>query len=206
MGKGADTRREIVREALSQAGMVGLEAVSLGVLADRLKLSKSGLFAHFRSKEALQLEVVQAAIEAFVAQVVRPALVKPRGEPRIRALFECYLEWIRGSRRAGGCFFMALTHEYDDRPGAVRDLLVKSQRDWHATVERAAQIAIDEGQFAIGADAAQFAYEAIGIGMVFQQAHRLLRDPKAEGHAARAFEDLLRRFRAQSRRTSFRSN
>jgi AcrR family transcriptional regulator len=196
MTKGAETRREIVAEALSLAGKVGLEGVSLGTLADRLDLSKSGLFAHFRSKEALQLEVVQVAIDSFVKQVVLPALTKPRGEPRLRALFDRYLTWIRGSPSSGGCFFMALTQEYDDRPGPVRDLLVQSQRDWYATVARATRLAIEEQHLAPEADAQQIAYEAIGIGMAFQQAHRLLSDPNAERYARKAFESLLERHRA----------
>ena len=196
MSKGAETRREIVAEALSLAGTVGLEGVSLGTLADRLALSKSGLFAHFRSKEALQVEVVQTAIDSFVKQVVLPALTKARGEPRLRALFDRYLGWIRGSPGSGGCFFMALTQEYDDRPGPVRDLLVQSQRDWYATVARATRVAIEEAHLDADTDADQFAYEAIGIGMAFQQSNRLLSNPQADRYARNAFEALIERHRA----------
>jgi AcrR family transcriptional regulator len=123
--KGEQTRQEIVERALALAGEVGLEGLSLGVLAAGMNLSKSGLFAHFRSKEALQVEVLQRAIDHFIADVVAPALRQPRGEPRLRRLFDLYLVWVHGNGGRGSCFFMALTHEYDDRPGPVRDLLVQ---------------------------------------------------------------------------------
>jgi AcrR family transcriptional regulator len=195
MSKGSETRREIVDRALSLASEVGLESLSLGHLAADVKLSKSGLFAHFKSKEALQLEVLQRAIDRFVGEVVVPALAKPRGEPRVTALFERYLAWISGSERKGSCFFIALSQEYDDRPGPVRDLLVKSQRDWQTTVARAALIAVDQGHFRADLDAEQFAYELVGIGMAFQQLYKLLDHPKAEQRARTAFRALVARSR-----------
>jgi AcrR family transcriptional regulator len=201
VSKGAETRREIVEEALTLAGTVGLEGVSLGTLAERLKLSKSGLFAHFRSKEALQLEVVQSAIQSFVSEVVLPALTKARGEPRLRALFDRYIGWIRGRPGSGGCVFISLSQEYDDRPGPVRDRLVRSQRDWYATLERATRIAIDEGHLAKDIDTQRFAFEVVGIGMSFQQAHRLLANPHAEMYARDAFEALLARHRSSPKRS-----
>src|SRR5437870_4325627 len=100
MSKGEQTRQQIVDRALALASQVGLENVTLGVLAAALELSKSGLFAHFRSKEALQLRVLQEAVDRFVVQVVTPALAKPRGAPRVRALFERYLRWGEA-----GCLF-----------------------------------------------------------------------------------------------------
>jgi AcrR family transcriptional regulator len=193
MSKGEETRREIVEEALSLAGSVGLEGVSLGALAERMKRSKSGLFAHFKSKEALQLEVLQAAIDSFVKEVVLPAVTKARGSPRVRAMAEHYLAWIRGNSSSSGCIFMALTQEYDDRPGPVRDLLVQSQRDWYATIAKAARIAAEEGHFRKELDPQGFAFAFVGIGMAFQQTHKLLEDPGAEARARRAFEDLIER-------------
>jgi AcrR family transcriptional regulator len=193
--KGEQTRQEIVDRALALAGEVGLEALSLGVLAAGMNLSKSGLFAHFKSKEALQLDVLHAAIDHFIQEVVLPALKQPRGEPRLRTLFERYLGWIRGRDSRGSCFFMALTHEYDDRPGPIRDLLVQSQRDWYGTIARAAQIAAEEGHLRAGLDADQLAYEMVGIGMAYQQAHKLLANPRAEQWARDAFEALLARSR-----------
>lgn len=195
MSKGEQTRREIVDRALALAGEVGLEGLSLGTLAADVKLSKSGLFAHFKSKEALQLEVLRRAIDRFVAEVVMPALVKPRGEPRVTALFDRYLSWISGSERQGTCLFIALSQEYDDRPGPVRDLLVESQRDWHRAVARAARLAVAEGHFRADLDVEQFAYEVIGIGMAFQQFFKLLHHPRAKQRARTAFRALVDRSR-----------
>ena len=195
MSKGEQTRQEIVERALALAGEVGLEGVSLGVLAASLSLSKSGLFAHFKSKEALQVEVLQRAIDDFIRDVVVPALRLPRGEPRLRRLFDLYLSWVHGNGRNGSCFFMALTHEYDDRPGPVRDLLVQSQRDWYETIARAARVAVEEGHLRADLDLEQFAYEFVGIGMVFQQVSKLLENPRAEARARAAFAALLARSR-----------
>ncbi|HEX3551881.1 MAG TPA: TetR/AcrR family transcriptional regulator [Thermoanaerobaculia bacterium] len=195
MSKGEQTRQEIVERALALAGEVGLEGVSLGVLAASLNLSKSGLFAHFRSKEALQIEVLQRAIDDFIQDVVVPALRLPRGEPRLQRLFDLYLAWVHGNGRSGSCFFMALTHEYDDRPGPIRDLLVQSQRDWYGTIARAARTAVEEGHLRADLDLEQFAYEFVGIGMVFQQVSKLLENPRAEERARAAFATLLARSR-----------
>ncbi|MBV8201670.1 MAG: TetR/AcrR family transcriptional regulator [Acidobacteria bacterium] len=196
MSKGEQTRREIVDRALALASEVGLEGLSLGNLAADVRLSKSGLFAHFKSKEALQLEVLQRAIDRFVGEVVAPALAKPRGEPRVTALFERYLAWISGTERKGSCLFIALSQEYDDRPGPVRDLLVKSQRDWQHTIARAARLAVEQGHFRADLDLEQFAYELVGIGMAFQQLYKLLDNPKAAEQRARtAFRALVDRSR-----------
>jgi AcrR family transcriptional regulator len=193
--KGERTRQEIVERALALANELGLEALSLGVLAAGLQLSKSGLFAHFQSKEALQLEVVHEAIERFSQSVVRPAIAAPRGEPRVRAMFEGFLSWIDAGERKGGCFFMALSHEYDDRPGAVRDLLVQSQQEWREIIGKAARLAKDEKHFGSQVDTAQFAYEMVGIGMAYQQAFKLLSDPRARDRAHAAFDALVARSR-----------
>jgi AcrR family transcriptional regulator len=193
MSKGEQTRSEILDRALGLAGEVGLEGISLGVLAAGLNLSKSGLFAHFKSKEALQLSVLERAIEQFIEEVVLPALKVERGLPRVRRLFDTYLGWIYGHARRGSCFFMALTHEYDDRPGPIRDRLVQSQRDWYDAVARAARTAVEEGHFRADLDVDQFAYELVGIGMVYQQSAKLLDNPRAEERARHAFEGLLAR-------------
>lgn len=196
MSKGDETRKLIVDRAFVLSSAVGLDGLSLGDLAEDLSLSKSGLFAHFRSKEALQIAVVHYATERFVAGIVLPAITQPRGEARIVALFENYLRWIRGPERQGRCFFMALSQEFDDRPGAIRDLLAQSQRDWLHTLSRAAQIAIDARQFRADLDTAQFAFEFLGIGMTFQHSYKLLADPQAEGRMRAAFASLLSRSRA----------
>ena len=195
MSKGEQTRQQIIDRALNLSSAVGLEGLSLGNLAAELKLSKSGLFAHFKSKEALQLEVLQAANELFVLDVVRPAIAAPRGIPRVQALFNNYMSWVRGSGKARTCIFMGLTQEYDDRPGLVRDALARSQQDWHDTVARVAATGVDEGAFRDDLDAQQFAFEFIGIGMIYQQSYKLLQDKKADRRAYAAFESLLARSR-----------
>jgi AcrR family transcriptional regulator len=199
VSKGERTREQIIDRALAIAAEVGLEGVTLGTLASELQLSKSGLFAHFRSKEALQLQVLQAATERFVASVMKPAFERPRGEPRVRALFDTYIAWIRGSASRGGCFFIALGHEYDDRPGPVRDAVVRTQREWVGVLAKAARLAVEEGHFRADLDADVFAQEMLGVAMAFQHAFKLLEDPKAEKKARLVFEGLIERSRSACR-------
>ncbi len=115
--KGAITRQAVLERATQLASRVGLGGLTIGSLADELELSKSGLFGHFRSKEALQIQILDHAAARFVESVVRPALREPRGEPRMRALFERWLDWGRSSPMPGGCLFVAAATELDDRPG-----------------------------------------------------------------------------------------
>jgi AcrR family transcriptional regulator len=195
MSKGTETRSTILDEALAAASRVGFESLSIGDLARRVGMSKSGLFAHFDSKEALQLQVLEAAVERFVERVVAPALTAPRGEPRIRAFFDRWLAWD-DDPETGGCIFMQLAQELDARPGPVRDRLVASQEDWIGSLARAARIAIDEGHFRPDLDTRQFAYEMYSIALVHHHFKRLLRDPEAEARARRSFETLLAAARA----------
>ena len=198
MGKGELTRQAILEHALSLATRVGLGGVSIGGLATDLGLSKSGLFAHFQSKEALQLQVLELASARFVDTVLRPALAAPRGEPRVRALFTRWLAWEQSPSLPGGCPFMAASFELDDRPGPVRDFVVQNLRDWLDTIAGAARIAVQEGHFRADLDCEQFAYDCQGIGLAFVHASRLMRDPRAQARADAAFEALLRASRATS--------
>lgn len=196
MSKGEETRRQIVSTALDRAGEVGLEGVTLGNLADELHLSKSGLFAHFRSKEALQLAVLEEAEERFTDQVVREALKAPRGAPRVVALFELWLRWFRLGDKPRGCIFLSLSAEYDDRPGPVRDAIVGSQKRWLEWIRGSAARAIEAGHFRADLDPAQFAFEFTAIGMSLQFQSKLVQDPQAERRAREAFAALLDRSRA----------
>ncbi len=200
MLKGDRTRRQILDRALELASEVGLEGVTLGDLAKDLRLSKSGLFAHFKSKEALQGEALEEIVRRFVSAVIEPAVALPRGEPRVQALFENDLRWIKGGFFRGGCLLISLSYEYDDRPGPVRDLLVRSQRNWLGALARAAQIAIDEGHFRADLDCEQFAYQLQSLCMGYQYNHKLLGDRKAEDQLRAAFEQLLAASRAPARR------
>jgi AcrR family transcriptional regulator len=195
-GKGAQTREAILDAALSLASVGGLNGLSIGSLAREVGLSKSGLFAHFGSKEELQIAVLQTAADRFVTEVVTPALRQPRGEPRVRALFAGWLAWESAAFLPGGCPFVAASSELDDRPGPVRDYLVRSQRDWLDALATAARIAVTEGHFREDLDPAQFAYEMYSTILAFHQFHRLLRDPTTEERCRQAFEGLLARSRS----------
>jgi AcrR family transcriptional regulator len=196
--KGEQTREAILTHALGLATRIGFEGLSIGRLADDLRMSKSGLFAHFRSKEALQLEILRMAGARMVETIVKPALAAPRGEPRVRALFEGWLAWEQSPSLPGGCPFMSASFELDDRPGPVRDFVVQALRDWMDTMAGAARIAVQEGHFRPDLDCEQFAHDCEGISLAFAHTSRLLRDPKARERAATAFEALVRAARAPS--------
>jgi AcrR family transcriptional regulator len=188
--KGDLTRQSILHKASALASRVGLEGVTIGRLAEELGLSKSGLFAHFRSKEALQEQVLQYASERFIEAVALPAISAPRGEPRVRALFEGWLHWARTGTMRAGCVFVAASTEFDDQPGPVRDRLVRLQKDWLEFMAQAYRLAQAEGHFQAG-DPEQFAQDLHGTLLAYHHAARLLRDPKAESRARAAFEALV---------------
>lgn len=196
MSKGAATRDRIVERALRAASVDGLEGISLGKLASDVGMSKSGLFAHFASKEALQLEVLAAAAEKFMQIVVQPAFAAPRGEPRVRALFEHWLRWERNESLPGGCVFMHAIAELDDRPGPARDALVAWQRQWLDALAKAARIAVNEGHFRTGLDAELLAFQQYGLVISYYHARRLFQDPRADEHVRRAFDALVLAARA----------
>jgi len=189
--KGADTRHAVLERAVALASKVGLGGLTIGTLADDLQLSKSGLFGHFRSKEALQIQVLNHAAERFIEAVVRPALAQPRGEPRVRGLFHRWLDWARSSPMPGGCLFVAAATELDDKDGPVRDRLQALQREWLGVIATSFQKGIEEGHFPEDADPDQFAHDLYGVMLAYHHAHRLLRDPKAEARARHAFQQLL---------------
>jgi len=189
--KGEQTRGAILERATSLASRLGLEGVSIGALAGELGLSKSGLFAHFESKEELQVQTLEHAAERFTEVVVKPALAAARGEPRVRALFERWLRWPQAVPQPGGCLFVAAAVELDDRPGAPRERLVELQRDWLSVIARTVRGAKDQGHFREDVDPEQFAFELYGIMLVCHHAGRLLRDPEAMARARGAFERLI---------------
>lgn len=191
MSKGERTRTTILDHATGLASQVGLTGLTIGVLADDLRLSKSGLFAHFQSKESLQIEVLNHAARRFSDSVVRPALHEPRGVPRMRALLERWLAWERDVALPGGCVFVAATAELDDRPGPVRDRLVELQREWINVLATSFGKGIEAGAFRAGADPEQFAQDMYGIMLALHFHRRLMRDAGAEARARRAFDTLL---------------
>lgn len=191
MRKGDQTRAAILERGIAEASRFGLAGLTIGNLARDVGLSKSGLFAHFDSKEDLELQVLETGVELFVSQVMAPAFKAPRGRPRIDALFEGWLAWERQPALPGGCLFVALANELDDRPGPLRDRLVAYQRDWIGTLATAARIAVDEGHFRDDLDCQQFAYDFYSIELAYHHFNRLLRDPDAERRARQAYATLL---------------
>lgn len=188
--KGEETRELILQRALSSATQVGLTGLSIGALARDVGMSKSGLFAHFGSKEGLQRAVLEVGAARFVDEIVMPAIELRRGEPRVRALYENWIAWSQGTNREGGCLFVSSASELDDRPGPVRDCFAELVGEWLETIERAARLAMDVGHFR-PADAAQFAMELHGILLAFNVQARLFRNPRAREMADLAFERLV---------------
>ncbi len=191
MGKGAQTRETILNEAVDLASVAGLDGVTIGALATHTGLSKSGLFAHFGSKENLQVETLRAAAERFTELVVSPALQEPAGTPRVRALFDKWLEWSGSHHGQRGCLFVASAVELDDQEGPARDFLVEKQRQWLDVISRSARRAIEAGDFREDIDTEQLAHDLYSIFLGYHHARRLLRDPNAETRTRRAFEQLI---------------
>ncbi len=190
MTKGDETRNAILTEATAVAAKVGLTGMTIGQLASHTGMSKSGLYAHFASKEALQIEILRHTRERFVDQVVRPALQTPRGVARLRVLFDAWVTWSE-SMQEGGCLFVAASSELDDQPGPVRDALVRDERDWLEMIVTVTGTAVSEGEFRHDLDLEQFAYELHALTLAHQHASRLLRDPKALDRVHRAFDSLI---------------
>ena len=191
MGKGEATRDRILDEAIAVASVDGITGLTLGRLAESVGMSKSGLFAHFRSKEALQIQVLDHAAASFAERVVRPALQAPRGEPRVRALFEGWLGWAQEGALPGGCVFVAAASELDDRPGSVRDRLVELQREWVAVLAGSVARGVEAGAFRRDADPEQFAQDFYGVILARHHTLRLLGDERADLRARRALEALI---------------
>lgn len=190
--KGERTREAILDEALRLVSKSGLDGLTIGTLAEATGLSKSGLFAHFGSREDLLLAVLEHGQRQFTDVVLKPALSKPRGIPRLRAMFTNWLEWTESADLPGGCPMIGGAAEFDDRPGAVRDLLAAGQRAWIDTLKRALQQAIEEGQMPPGTDAEQLIFELFGVALVVHHHRRLLGYQKARARALTALERLLR--------------
>lgn len=190
MTKGEETKAAILDQAVAIASEVGFGGLTIGQLAERTHMSKSGLFAHFKSKEVLQLETLQRARERFTDMVVRPALTTPRGVKRVQVLVERWLDWATDGLQ-GGCIFVASAAEYDDRPGPMRDAVVQNERDWLETIATVAGTAVAEGDFRADLDTEQFAFTVQGLMLSYHQAKRLLGDPKALEHVRQALDDLI---------------
>ncbi len=190
MQKGQLTRAAILDSALSLASQMGLEGLSIGALAEVAGMSKSGVFAHFGSREELQIAVIREYHRRFEEEVFFPALREPRGVPRLRALFERWLRRV-SVEVDSGCIYISGAVEFDDRPGPVRDALVSMVRSWQDALERAIRIAIEDGQLKPDTDAQQMLFEMHGLILALHHDARLMRTPGAPQRARLAFERLV---------------
>jgi AcrR family transcriptional regulator len=191
--KGQQTRAAILEAALGLASQMGLEGLSIGALAEVAQMSKSGVFAHFGSREELQISVIREYHARFEDEVFTPAMREPRGLPRLRALFE---RWIRrvSVEVDSGCIYISGAVEFDDRPGAVRDALADMVRTWHATLEKAIGLAIDEGHLRADTDPHQMLFEMHGLILALHHDARFLRLPGALDRARLAFDRIVNRY------------
>lgn len=194
--KGERTRAAILDAGFRIVSQAGLEGLTIGSLAEATGMSKSGLFAHFGSREDLLLAVLSRGQEEFVKVVVNPALARPRGLPRLRALFTHWIDWTESADLPGGCPMIGGATEFDDKPGPVRDALAAGQRAWIETLNRAARQAIEQGQLRSDADPEQLSFEMFGLALVVHHHRRLLGYPKARSRALAAMETLLERHAA----------
>jgi len=191
--KGERTRAAILDEGVRIVSKAGLDGLTIGTLAEATGMSKSGLFAHFGSREDLLLAVLAHGQGRFTEVVIKPALDHPRGVPRLRALFVNWLDWTEAADLPGGCPMIGAAAEYDDRPGPVRDTLAAGQRGWIEILKRAVAQGIQQGQLAPDTDPEQVSFEMFGIALVVHHHRRLLGYSKARSRALEAFEALLAR-------------
>lgn len=189
--KGQQTRAAILDAALGLASHMGLEGLSIGALAEVAGMSKSGVFAHFGSREELQISVIREYHARFEEEVFFPAIREPRGLPRLRALFE---RWVRrvSVELDSGCIYISGAVEFDDRPGPVRDALVEMVRTWHQALERAIRGAIEEGHLRADTDAGQMLFEIHGLILALHHDARFLRNAGTLERARIGFERVVR--------------
>jgi AcrR family transcriptional regulator len=191
MSKGDHTRAAILDAALAQASEAGFESLTIGGLAERAGLSKSGLFGHFGSREELQVAAIEAAAARFAETVFVPALKAKRGLPRLRALFDLWLDWTVRGGLEHACPMQAAAVEFDDRPGPVRDAVVEHFARLEREMGRAVGLAVAQGHFRSDLDVDQFAFDMFGIILAYYHGARLLDANRAESRARTAFDRLV---------------
>ncbi|TWH02727.1 TetR/AcrR family transcriptional regulator [Pseudoxanthomonas taiwanensis] len=192
--KGAHTRDMLLSRACELAARVGLEGVSIGELANAAGMSKSGVFAHFGSREDLVRQTLEWAAAGFTDQVLVPALRRPRGLPRLQAVIEGWMDWILA--HPDGCVFLGAISEYDGRPGPMREFVTELMERWRGVVETAVRKAVEEGHLRPGTDPKLLAFELHGL--MYGLHHVRLHDPQAPELARRALHDLFDRYRADA--------
>ena len=193
--KGQQTKAAIVDAALRMAAQVGLEGLSIGSLAEAMGMSKSGVFAHFGSRDELQISVVREYYARFEAQVFQPAMMQPRGLPRVRALFD---HWMRftSAELDSGCIFISGAVEFDDRPGPVRDALAEAVGAWIDAMTRAVAQAGEQGHLLASADPRQISFEIHALILALHYEARFMRRPGSMERAVQGFHNILARYGA----------
>lgn len=195
LAKGQQTKSAIVDVALRMAAQVGLEGLSIGAVAEAMQMSKSGVFAHFGSRDELQISVVREYSQRFQSEVFHAAMALKRGLPRVRALFE---QWMRftSAELDSGCIFISGAVEFDDRPGPVRDALIEAVNDWQEAMERAVAQARAEGHLVADADERQITFEIHALILALHYDARFLQRPGSVERALRGFDNILARYGA----------
>lgn len=193
MHKGQQTKQAIIEAALALSAQIGLEGLSIGALAEVTQMSKSGVFAHFGSREELQISVIHEYYARFADEVFYPALQQPRGLPRVRALFGNWMQRVAIEIQSG-CIFISGAVEFDDRPGPVRDALASSVTAWLEAMYRAVVQARQEGQLMQDADEEQMAFEIHGLILALHYEARFLNRPGSVARANLGFENILARY------------
>ena len=189
--KGEETRSQILSAAVEQASACGFESLTIGTLAERLEMSKSGLFAHFGSKLDLQMAALDEAARQFTEIVYLPAMKVPRGMKRLRALFENWINWPERANLPGGCPIDAATREYHHQPGPMRDAIFERQKQLDRELRKTVQMTIDNGELPADTDAGQIAYDLIGIVLGFFRSQMVLGMDESRRRARVAFERLV---------------
>ncbi|SNS21291.1 transcriptional regulator, TetR family [Noviherbaspirillum humi] len=194
MRKGELTRAAILDVALDLASRDGLEGLTIGLLADKMNMSKSGVFAHFGSREDLQIEVLKLYHRHFEQDVFYPSMKQPRGLPRLEAMFA---NWVRrvSVEIASGCIYISGAVEYDDRPGAIREELAEMVGIWQAALRRCVQQAIDARHLRPNTDPDQLVYEMYGLILALHHDARFLKKPGSVHRAEAGFERLISTYR-----------
>lgn len=193
--KGQQTKAAIVEAALGLATHIGLEGLSIGALADVTGMSKSGVFAHFGSREELQISVIREYHTRFEQEVFYPAMSAPRGVARLSALFD---NWMKRTSIEidSGCIYISGAVEFDDRPGPVRDALVESVMTWHGAMRRAIVQAKEQGELQADMNEDQMLFEIHGLILALHYEARFLKNPGSIGRALTGFDNILARFSA----------
>ena len=193
MQKGQQTKAAIVDAALGLASHIGLEGLSIGTLAEVMHMSKSGVFAHFGSREELQISVIREYHTRFEEEVFYPVLQQARGLPRLQGLFQ---NWMRRTsvELDSGCLYISGAVEFDDRPGPVRDALAGSVKTWLSAMYRAVVQAKEAGHLRPDADEHQMAFEIHGLILALHYEARFLKAPGSESRAHTGFAHIVARY------------